>query len=92
MSVEQHSNRQLVPAAEPVRAIERRRRMLPVPFAPAPVAVAAGGVVVSATVVALARAFLSRRRIRLQRKRRREVQRKVLGTRSFLIDVHLLGR
>jgi len=91
MSEEQSTNGTLV-AAAPVRAIEPRRRFLPVSVAPAPVAVAAGGFAASAIFFATFRALRSRRRTRPGRKRRKEVQRSVLATRSFLVDVHLLGR
>jgi hypothetical protein len=40
----------------------------------------------------LARALRGRRRARVGRRRRRELRRTVVGTRSFLVDVHLLGR
>jgi hypothetical protein len=96
VSDDQSSNGQLehppVPAAAPVRAIEPRRRFLPVALAPAPVAIATGGFAAGAAVLAIARAVRSRRRLRLGRKRRKEVQRSVVATRSFLVDVHLLGR
>jgi hypothetical protein len=83
-------------AAE-VRALERAvpRRQLPAVQA---AAVAATGFVAgAATVVAISRRA-SRRPARASRRRRRrdaaagaEVM-SVLGTRSFLLDVHLLGR
>ena len=96
MSSEQSSNGQLehppVSAATPVRVIERRKRFLPATVAPAPMVVAAGGFAAGAAVLATVRALRSRKRLRLGRKRRKEVQRSVLATRSFLVDVHLLGR
>jgi hypothetical protein len=52
--------------------------------------VAAGGVTAGAVIVAIARAIRGRRR-RFGR-RRGELRRTVVGTRSFLVDVHLLGR
>ena len=81
-----------VPVARPVRALEPRRKLmlaLPLPRGPAAVA---GGVTAGAVVVALARALRTRRRARISRRRRRELRRTVVGTRSFLVDVHLLGR
>ena len=81
-----------VPVARPVTALEPRRRLLlalPVPRGPVAVA---GGVTAGAVVIALARVFRGRRRVRAGRRRRRELRRTVVGTRSFLVDVHLLGR
>ena len=80
-------------AAE-VRALERAvpRRQLPAVQA---AAVAATGFAVgAATVVAIQRKASTRRPARLRRRKRDagpEVM-SVLGTRSFLLDVHLLGR
>jgi hypothetical protein len=81
-----------VPVAPPVTALEPRRRLLlALPLPRGPVAVA-GGVTAGAVVVALVRAIRGRRRGRVGRRRRRELRRTVVGTRSFLVDVHLLGR
>jgi len=75
-----------------VTAIEPRRRLLlTVPLPRGPVAVAATGVTAGAVLVAFARALRGRRRARLSRKRGRELRRTVVGTRSFLVDVHLLS-
>ncbi|MEX0993392.1 MAG: hypothetical protein WDZ37_05280 [Solirubrobacterales bacterium] len=81
-----------VPTTGPVRAIERRRRLLPAIVPSAPVVAAAGGLAAGAATIATVRAVRSRRRTRLGRRRRKEVQRSVVATRSFLVDVHLLGR
>ncbi len=81
-----------VPAAGPVRALEIRKRFLPATVAPSQVVAAAGGVAVGAVALATVRVLRSRRRPRLGRRRRKEVQRSVVATRSFLVDVHLLGR
>jgi hypothetical protein len=81
-------------AAE-VRALERAvpRRQLPAVQA---AAVAATGFAVgAATVVAISRRTSSRSRSPVKRRRKRDVGPEVmsvLGTRSFLLDVHLLGR
>ena len=81
-------------AAE-VRALERAvpRRQLPAVQA---AAVAATGFVAgAATVVAISRHVSSRSRSPLKRRRKRDAGPEVmsvLGTRSFLLDVHLLGR
>ncbi len=80
-------------AAE-VRALERAvpRRQLPAVQA---AAVAATGFVAgAATVVAISR-HVSRSRAPVRRRRKRAAGPEtlsVLGTRSFLLDVHLLGR
>jgi hypothetical protein len=77
----------------PVRALERRGRMLPALPVSAPVAAAAGGVVAGAAVIATVRAVRHRRELRRMRKGRQEIRRRsVVATRSFLVDVHLLGR
>jgi hypothetical protein len=82
-----------VPVARPVSALEPRRRLLlALPLPRGPVAVAAGGITASAVLVAIARVIRGRRRSRLGRPGRRGLNRRVVGTRSFLVDVHLLGR
>jgi len=81
-----------VPVAQPVKALEPQRRLLlALPLPRGPVAVAASGVTAGAVLVAIARMIRGRRGARLGR-RRGEVRRTVVGTRSFLVDVHLLGR
>jgi len=81
-----------VPVAQPVKALEPQRRLLlALPLPRGPVAVAASGVTAGAVLVAIARIIRGRRGMRLGR-RRGEVRRTVVGTRSFLVDVHLLGR
>lgn len=81
-----------VPVAQPVKALEPRRRLLlALPLPRGPVALAASGVTAGAVLVAIARIIRGRRGVRLGR-RRGEVRRTVVGTRSFLVDVHLLGR
>jgi hypothetical protein len=80
-------------AAE-VRALERAvpRRQLPAVQA---AAVAATGFAVgAATVVAIQRKASARRPARLRRRKRGPAVETltVLGSRSFLVDVHLLGR
>jgi hypothetical protein len=54
--------------------------------------VAAGGLTVSAAVMTIVRALRHRRRAQVRRGRRKEIQRSIVATRSFLVDVHLLGR
>jgi hypothetical protein len=82
-----------VPVARPVTTLEPRRKLLlALPLPRGPVAVAASGVTAGAVVLALVRAVRGRRRARIGRRRGRELRRSVVGTRSFLVDVHLLGR
>jgi hypothetical protein len=82
-----------VPVARPVASLEPRRRLLlALPLPRGPVAVAAGGVTAGAVLVGIARALRGRRRARLARRRRQELRRTIVGTRSFLVDVHLLGK
>jgi hypothetical protein len=82
-----------MPVTRPATALEPRRRLLlALPLPRGPVAVAAGGVTAGAFLVAIARAVRGRRRAKLARRRRRELRRTIVGTRSFLVDVHLLGK
>jgi hypothetical protein len=82
-----------VAVARPATALEPRRKLLlALPLPRGPVAVAASGVTAGAVVVAIARAIRARRRERVGRRRRRELRRTIVGTRSFLVDVHLLGK
>jgi hypothetical protein len=82
-----------VPVARPVRALEQRRRLvLALPMPRGQLAVAAGGLTASAVLVTIVRALSRRRRARVGRRRGKELRHKVVGTRSFLVDVHLLGR
>ena len=82
-----------VPVARPVTTLEPRRRLLlALPLPRGPVVLAAGGITAGALVVTILRAISGRRRARVGRRRRRELRRTVVGTRSFLVDVHLLGK
>jgi hypothetical protein len=82
-----------VPVARPPRALEHPRKLvLALPLPRGTVAVAAGGLTVSAVVLSLVRAIRRRRKSRLGRRGRKELRRSVVGSRSFLVDVHLLGR
>jgi hypothetical protein len=82
-----------VPVARPVRALEHPRKLvLALPLPRGPVALAAGGLTASAVLVSLTRVLRRRRKSRLGRRGRKELRRSVVGTRSFLVDVHLLGR
>ena len=82
-----------VPARQgATRALERSERLLPAIPVSAPVVAAAGGVVAGAAAIATVRAIRNRRQIRRMRKGRQISRRSVVATRSFLVDVHLLGR
>ena len=80
-------------AAE-VRALERAVPRRNLPAVQAAAVAATGFAVGAATVVAISRRTSARSRPALKRRKRDagpEVM-SVLGTRSFLLDVHLLGR
>ena len=80
-----------VPANGPVRAIEERPRLLPALPVSGTAIAATGGFLAGAAVLGSLRAL--RRRTRLRRGRsRRDGARTIVASRSFLVDVHLLGR
>ena len=64
--------------------------MVALPLPKSPVTAAAGGLTAGALFVTLVR-VLSRRGMS-RPGRRRKVQRNVVASRSFLVDVHMLGR
>jgi len=81
-------------AAE-VRALERAVPRRNLPAVQAGAVAAAGFVAGAATVVAISRRVARRPRALPARRRKRDTGPEVmsvLGTRSFLLDVHLLGR
>jgi hypothetical protein len=81
-------------AAE-VRALERAVPRRNLPAVQAAAVAATGFAVGAATVVAISRRAASRSRSPVRRRRKRDGGAEVLsvlGTRSFLLDVHLLGR
>jgi hypothetical protein len=79
-------------ARDPRALVPRRRLLLALPLPRSAVAVAAGGLTTGAVVLAIVRALRHRRLAKLGRRRRKDIQRSVVATRSFLVDVHLLGR
>ncbi len=82
-----------VPVARPARALEQPRKLvLALPLPRGPLALAAGGLTAGAVVAGIVRTLTRRRRGKVGGRRRRELRRTVVGTRSFLVDVHLLGR
>ena len=82
-----------MPVAQPVRRVsERSRVMVALPLPKSPITAAAGGLTAGALFVTLVR-VLSRRRVSAGGSRRRKtLQRNVVASRSFLVDVHMLGR
>ena len=83
--------RTTVPASGPVRALAPRKGLLPA--VPANTAiVAAGGLLAGAAVLAAVRG--AGRRLRRGRRgaQREGVVRRVIASRSFLVDVHLVER
>jgi hypothetical protein len=81
-------------AAE-VRALERAVPRRNLPAVQAAAVAATGFAVGAATVVAISRRASNRSRPPAKRRRKRDAGPEVmsvLGTRSFLVDVHLLGR
>jgi hypothetical protein len=77
---------ELVGPAEPAMAIEPARRALP------PAAVAAGVAVTGVAAGMATVAVVHRRAARKAAKRRRRALGKVVASRSFLVDVHVLDR
>jgi hypothetical protein len=84
--------RSSLPAAGPVRAIEPSRRPLPALPLSGALAVATGGFLAGALALVTLRAIRTRRLFRRGRGRKEVLTRSVVGKRSFLVDVHLLGR
>jgi hypothetical protein len=80
-----------LPAAGPVRALERRREFLPALPLPQGIVVAGGGILAGLVALATLRVLRGRRLIRAGKRQRQDVvSRKVVAKRSFLVDVHLL--
>jgi len=80
-----------VPVAEPVRAVSESspRLMVTLPLPRSPVTAAAGGLTAGALFVTLVRFLAGRRGVRIGR-RRKDLRRNAVASRSFLVDVHLL--
>jgi hypothetical protein len=80
-----------LPAAGPVRVLERRRDLLPALPLPQGIVVAGGGILAGLVALATLRVLRGRRLVRGGRRQRQDVvSRKVVAKRSFLVDVHLL--
>lgn len=80
-----------VPASGPVRALALRKGLLPAVPANAAIA-AAGGLLAGAAVLAAVRGASRRLRRGRRGARRQGEVRRVIGSRSFLVDVHLVER
>ena len=82
-----------VPVAEPVRPVSERSRVLvALPLPKSPITAAAGGLTAGAIFVTLIRVLSRRRAPRSRSRGRRVLQREAVASRSFLVDVHVLGR
>jgi len=82
-----------VPVAEPVRPVSDRSRVLvALPIPKSPITAAAGGLTAGAVFVTLIRVLSRRRVLRSRGRGRKLLQREVVASRSFLVDVHMLGR
>jgi hypothetical protein len=83
-----------VPVAQPVRAVSERspRLMVALPLPRSPVTAAAGGLTAGAVLVTLVRILSSRRVNGMGRRRRKNLRRNAVASRSFLVDVHVLDR
>ena len=66
--------------------------MVALPLPKSPVTAAAGGLTAGALFVTLVRVLSRRGLPRPGRRRRKAIQRNVVASRSFLVDVHMLGR
>ena len=97
MSADPRTNGELepaaLPAAGPVRVIEPRRRFLPALPIPNALVAVGGGFLAGFVAIATLRAMRGRRVLRRGRKAGKDqVTRRVVAKRSFLVDVHLLGK
>lgn len=83
-----------LPAAGPVHALEPGRRLLPALPVSNALVVAGGGFLAGIAALITLRALRARGRIRRGRRAQGKelVTRRVVAKRSFLVDVHLLGR
>jgi hypothetical protein len=82
-----------VPVAEPVRPVaERSRLMVALPLPRSPVTAAAGGLMAGGALVTLVRVVLRRRAPVAGGRRRKDLRRGAVASRSFLVDVHVLDR
>jgi hypothetical protein len=66
--------------------------MVALPLPKSPIRAAAGGLTAGAIFVTLIRVLSRRRVLRAGSRGRRSLQRNVVASRSFLVDVHMLGR
>jgi hypothetical protein len=83
-----------VPVAEPVRAVAEPgpRLMVALPLPKSPVTAAAGGLTAGAVLVTLLRILSRRRALNVGGRRRKDLRKGAIASRSFLVDVHVLDR
>jgi len=82
-----------LPAAGPVKVLEPRRSLLPALPLPNALVAVGGGFLAGLVAIATLRAVRGRRVGHRGRKAGKEqVTRRVVAKRSFLVDVHLLGK
>jgi hypothetical protein len=81
-----------MPVAQPVRAVSEQspRLMVALPLPRSPVTAAAGGLTAGAVLVTLVGVLSRRRSPRAGARRRKDLQKGIVASRSFLVDVHLL--
>jgi hypothetical protein len=98
MSVDPTINGELehaaLPAAGPVRVLEPRRRLLPALPISNELVAAGGGFLAGVAALLTLRVLRTRRRLRRTAKSggRDLITRRSVAKRSFLVDVHLLGK
>ena len=75
-----------------MRAVSEQgpRLMVALPLPRSPVAAAAGGLTAGAVFVTLVRVLAGRRGPGSGRRRRKDLRKNAVASRSFLVDVHLL--
>ena len=83
-----------LPAAGPVRVLEPRKRLLPALPLPNALVAVGGGFLAGVAALVTLRVLRTRRRLRRSAKgaRKELISRRVVAKRSFLVDVHLLGK
>jgi hypothetical protein len=81
-----------MPVAQPVRPVTEPgpRLMVTLPLPRSPVTAAAGGLTAGAAFVTLVRLLARRRSPRIGARRRKDLRKNAVASRSFLVDVHLL--
>jgi hypothetical protein len=80
------------PPAAPVTEDGARSLVVSTPVAVQAAAVAVTGFAAGAATVAVVRRARARKQIRIRRKDAKALGREIRASRSFLVDIHLLGR